>query len=108
MVEHYYEREDYQRALDIENALDNHPDAKFLDVILFNYGRCLYRIDRKSYARRRFDQRLGTSSKAHASDAADFGYFTNKRILTQIGVRQRIHGKIPISPAHQLTKTDKP
>jgi TolA-binding protein len=60
MAEHYYEREDYERALDtFENVLDNHPDAKFLDVILFNYGRCLYRMDRKPEARRRFDQLIG-------------------------------------------------
>lgn len=60
MAEHYYEREDYQRALDtFENVLDNHPDAKFLDVILFNYGRCLYRMDRKAEARKRFDQLIG-------------------------------------------------
>ena len=60
MAEYYYEREDYDRALDtFENVLDNHPDAKFLDVILFNYGRCLYRMDRKPEARRRFDQLIG-------------------------------------------------
>ena len=71
MAEHYYEREDYQRALDtFENVLDNHPDAKFLDVILFNYGRCLYRMDRKSDARRRFDQLIGDFPESPlASDA---------------------------------------
>ena len=30
--------------------------AKFLDVILFNYGRCLYRMERKGEARKQFDQ----------------------------------------------------
>jgi len=71
MAEHYYEREDYQRALDtFENVLDNHPDAKFLDVILFNYGRCLYRMDRKSEARKRFDQLIGDFPESPlASDA---------------------------------------
>ena len=34
----------------------DYPDANFLDVILFNYGRCLYKLNRKSEARRRFDQ----------------------------------------------------
>ena len=29
---------------------------KFLDVILFNYGRCLYRMNRKRDARKQFDQ----------------------------------------------------
>ena len=38
-----------------ENVLDEHPDANFLDVILFNYGRCLYRLERKGEARRKFD-----------------------------------------------------
>ena len=71
MAEHYYEREDYQRALDtFENVLDNHPDAKFLDVILFNYGRCLYRMDRKAEARKRFDQLIGDFPESPlASDA---------------------------------------
>ena len=71
MAEHYYEREDYQRALDtFENVLDNHPDAKFLDVILFNYGRCLYRMDRKKEARTRFDQLIGDFPESPlASDA---------------------------------------
>ncbi len=71
MAEHYYEREDYQRALDtFENVLDNHPDAKFLDVILFNYGRCLYRMNRKKEARTRFDQLIGDFPESPlASDA---------------------------------------
>ena len=38
--------------------MSNYPDAKFLDVILFNYGRCLYRMNRKAEARRRFDQMI--------------------------------------------------
>ncbi|NNE01184.1 MAG: tetratricopeptide repeat protein [Pirellulaceae bacterium] len=60
MAEYYYEREDYDRALDtFDTVLDNHPDAKFLDVILFNYGRCLYRMDRKKEARSKFDQLIG-------------------------------------------------
>lgn len=60
MANYYYRQKDYARAVDIfETVLENHPDAKFLDVILFNYGRCLYRMDRKSEARRRFDQLIG-------------------------------------------------
>jgi len=60
MAEYYYEREDYDRALDtFDTVLDSHPDAKFLDVILFNYGRCLYRMDRKQEARSKFDQLIG-------------------------------------------------
>ena len=48
MANYYYQQKDYARAIDIfETVLADHPDAKFLDVILFNYGRCLYRMDRK-------------------------------------------------------------
>ncbi len=57
MANYYYQQKDYSRAIDIfENVLNEHQDAKFLDVILFNYGRCLYRLDRKADARRQFDQ----------------------------------------------------
>ncbi|MGE0608925.1 MAG: tetratricopeptide repeat protein [Pirellulales bacterium] len=57
MANYYYQQKDYARAIDtFETVLANHPDAKFLDVILFNYGRCLYRMERKGEARRQFDQ----------------------------------------------------
>ncbi|HAW98446.1 MAG TPA: hypothetical protein DCX67_07920 [Opitutae bacterium] len=57
MANFYYKKKDYRRAIDVfENVMEKHPDAGFLDVILFNYGRCLYRVDRKGDARRRFDQ----------------------------------------------------
>ena len=57
MANYYYQQKDYARAVDIfETVLSEHPDAKFLDVILFNYGRCLYRMERKPEARRQFDQ----------------------------------------------------
>ncbi len=55
MANFYYQRKDYARAIDVfENVLDEHPDANFLDVILFNYGRCLYRLDRKAEAHKKF------------------------------------------------------
>jgi TolA-binding protein len=41
-----------------ETVLNNQPDAKFLDVILFNYGRCLFRMDRRGEAKQRFEQLL--------------------------------------------------
>ena len=71
MAEHYYQQQDYQRAVDtFETVLESHPDAKFLDVILFNYGRCLYRMDRKPAARRRFEQLIGEFPESPlASDA---------------------------------------
>lgn len=57
MANYYYQQKDYARAVDIfDSVLSQHPDAKFLDVILFNYGRCLYRMDRKGEARKQFDQ----------------------------------------------------
>jgi tetratricopeptide (TPR) repeat protein len=60
MANYYYRQKDYGRAIDtFETVLANHPDAKFLDVILFNYGRCLYRMNRRPEARRRFDQLIG-------------------------------------------------
>jgi len=57
MAAFYYQKGDYQRAIDVfDNVISDHPDANFLDVILFNYGRCLYKLDRKPDARRRFEQ----------------------------------------------------
>jgi TolA-binding protein len=56
MANYYYQQKDYARAVDtFESVLQSHPDAKFLDVILFNYGRCLYRMERKGDARKQFD-----------------------------------------------------
>ena len=57
MATFYYKKEDYTRAIDVfENVIADYPDANFLDVILFNYGRCLYKLGRKQEARRKFDQ----------------------------------------------------
>ena len=57
MANYYYRQKDYARAIDtFETVLSGYPDAKFLDVILFNYGRCLYRMGRKQQARQRFNQ----------------------------------------------------
>ncbi len=60
MAAFYYQKKDYARAVDVfEAVLADHPDAKFLDVILFNYGRCLYRMNKKREARTKFDQLIG-------------------------------------------------
>jgi tetratricopeptide (TPR) repeat protein len=57
MASFYYQKQDYERAVDVfENVLADYPDAAFLDVILFNHGRCLYKLGRKSEARCRFEQ----------------------------------------------------
>jgi TolA-binding protein len=71
MANYYYEQKDYARAVDtFETVLANHPDAKFLDVILFNYGRCLFRMGRKAEAAQRFEQLLGEfPESALAGDA---------------------------------------
>ena len=57
MANYYYIQKDYARAIDtFETVLNNQPDAKFLDVILFNYGRCLFRMERRAEAQKRFEQ----------------------------------------------------
>lgn len=57
MANYYYQQRDYARAIDtFETVLNDHPDAQYLDVILFNYGRCLYRMNRLADAKRQFDQ----------------------------------------------------
>jgi TolA-binding protein len=57
MANYYYQQRDFARAIDtFETVLSDYPDAKFLDVILFNYGRCLYRMNRRPEASRKFDQ----------------------------------------------------
>ena len=59
MAEYYYDQKDYARANEVfDNVIANQPDAKFLDVILFNYGRCLFRMDRKDQAMTKFEQLL--------------------------------------------------
>jgi len=59
MADYYYDQKDYARATEVfENVIANYPDAKFLDVIYFNYGRCLYRRDRKPQALVKFEQLL--------------------------------------------------
>ena len=71
MASHYYRQKDFARAIDtFETVLANHPDAKFLDVILFNYGRCLYRMQRMKEARQRFDQLIGDYPESALADDA--------------------------------------
>ncbi|MCZ2344249.1 MAG: tetratricopeptide repeat protein [Bacteroidales bacterium] len=71
MANYYYVQKDYARAIDVfETVLRTHQDAKFLDVILFNYGRCLYRLDKKAEARHQFDQLIADfPESALAGDA---------------------------------------
>lgn len=39
-------------------------------MILFNYGRCLYRLDRKPLARRQFDQLLNDFPDSRLAEEA--------------------------------------
>ncbi|MDA0765562.1 MAG: tetratricopeptide repeat protein [Verrucomicrobia bacterium] len=72
MAAFYYQKEDYSRAVDVfENVLTDHPDANFLDVILFNYGRCLYKLNRKPEARRRFEQLINDYPESEIASEAN-------------------------------------
>jgi tetratricopeptide (TPR) repeat protein len=72
MAAFYYQKEDYKRAVDVfENVLSDHPDANFLDVILFNYGRCLFKLDRKPEARRRFEQLISEYPESEIAPEAN-------------------------------------
>jgi tetratricopeptide (TPR) repeat protein len=80
MANYYYKQKDYSRAVDtFETVLNDHPDAKFLDVVLFNYGRCLYRMGNKAEARAKFDQLIGDyPSSPLAPDAKKIAEALNK------------------------------
>ena len=80
MANFYYQKKDYARAVDIfEKVLSDHPDANFLDVILYNYGRCLFRMDRKAEARKRFDQLIDEFPESQlAPDAKRIGQALTK------------------------------
>lgn len=72
MAAFYYQKADYARAIDVfENVLSDYPDANFLDVILFNYGRCLYKLDRKPDARRRFEQLINDYPESEIAPEAN-------------------------------------
>ncbi len=61
MAEYYYAKEDFNRALDLyDEALEQYQDSKFLDVVLYNYGRCLVKLRRLSDAADKFNQLIST------------------------------------------------
>ena len=61
MAEYYYSKEDYTRALDIyEEALQQYQDSKFIDVVLYNYGRCLVKMKKLDNAVEKFNQLITT------------------------------------------------
>jgi tetratricopeptide (TPR) repeat protein len=90
MANYYYQQKDYGRAVDVfETVLADHPDAKFLDVILFNYGRCLYRMDRKAEAQRQFDQLIADFPESPlASDAKKISEALVKATAANTGAAQ--------------------
>ena len=72
MAAFYYQKEDYARAIDVfENVLSDYQDANFLDVILFNFGRCLYKLDRKAEARKKFQQLIDDYPESDISPEAN-------------------------------------
>lgn len=57
MAEYYYTKEDYSRAVDLyEEALQQYQDSKFIDVVLYNYGRCLVKMKKLENALEKFNQ----------------------------------------------------
>jgi TolA-binding protein len=61
MADFYYAKEDFGRAVDIyEEALQQYQDSKFLDVVLFNYGKCLVKMKRLPQASEKFNQLIST------------------------------------------------
>jgi TolA-binding protein len=61
MAEYYYSKEDYTRAIDIyEEALQQYQDSKFIDVVLYNYGRCLVKMKKLEDAVGKFNQLITT------------------------------------------------
>ena len=61
MAEYYYSKEDFTRALDIyEEALQQYQDSKFIDVVLYNYGRCLVKMKKLDGAVEKFNQLIST------------------------------------------------
>lgn len=55
MADYYYNKEDYSRAIDIyEEAIKMNQDSKFLDNILYGYGRCLVKMKRLDQALEKF------------------------------------------------------
>ena len=61
MAEYYYSKEDFTRALDLyEEALQQYQDSKFIDVILYNYGRCLVKMKKLDGAVEKFNQLIST------------------------------------------------
>ncbi len=91
MAEYYYAKEDYTRAIDIyEEALQQYQDSKFIDVVLYNYGRCLVKMKKLEGALEKFNQLISTypNSKmvANAQKIAE-------------AIQKRINGGAPAAPS---------
>lgn len=61
MAEYYYSKDDFTRALDLyEEALSQYQDSKFIDIVLYNYGRTLVKMKRLDQAADKFNQLIST------------------------------------------------
>ncbi len=61
MAEYYYSKDDFTRALDLyDEALAQYQDSKFIDVVLYNYGRTLVKMKRLDDAAAKFNQLIST------------------------------------------------
>jgi TolA-binding protein len=61
MAEYYYSKNDFTRALDLyEEALAKYEDSKFIDIVLYNYGRTLVKMKRIDEALSKFNQLIST------------------------------------------------
>lgn len=61
MAEYYYSKDDFTRALDLyEEALAQYQDSKFIDIVLYNYGRTLVKMKRLDEAVSKFNQLIST------------------------------------------------
>ena len=61
MAEYYYSKNDFTRALDLyEEALAKYQDSKFIDIVLYNYGRTLVKMKRLDEAVNKLNQLIST------------------------------------------------
>lgn len=57
MADFFMNNKDYDRAIStFQQALDEYPDAQFTDRVLYDYGRCLYRMGKREESLTKFRQ----------------------------------------------------
>lgn len=71
MADFFMARKEYDRAVTtFQRALDDYPDAQFTDRVLYDYGRCLYRMQRPAEALARFRQLMSEYPQSKLSGKA--------------------------------------